>query len=648
MAGISDSIVDVREELMFSFSDDGNPILRTAHFLKPSLTFTDTPDLEHISLSPSSLPPTFEPEVWPLKVKFNGWKSRSWIWRQWVYYMSSKHEAVWKEAGIYDAIINSTYGIQKDDKLVLGIAERWSSDTKSFNFPWAEVTITLEDVMVIGGYSVLGDSVLRPLESSKLKEIHEKLIQAHVQAGRTRCRRALHSVWIKMFMCSGSEFEHEAFLVTWLSRFVFANSNLIRKLVFPIAIHLARGTRIALAPAVLASIYRNLSLLKEAIVASTKCNNGDTVLQLNLFSPLQLLRLWALERFQGLQPQPNLIAGKQFFASWQGVPKLRLSNIRLALASAGECFQWRPYTKDGVNWYGSKLFGDKAMWVTVGPTLDEQQESFARCLRVSQLVGLDCIEQYLPHRVAMQFGFDQDLPACVAQSNDSPEVAWANYSKPLCGEQLYIPSIHFEAGVTSRYLEFKKSMDLKDAIRGTIWGSVKRKRSSRSTQGSTKTDNAVQKALNEDKFGCDIPEFPPGFPPKCNSDNKAGKSLEVEPVIVIETISSDDDNLDNGAASDGMNLGQNFSAFSADNRAVRVEKLVTESAEKSTQSRASMEGLRRTMNDVHERNAGNLVHSTVSQEIKKLCLELEEGMDTLERGIAKMREERLARQASRV
>ncbi|KAF3453494.1 hypothetical protein FNV43_RR03934 [Rhamnella rubrinervis] len=788
MAEIADSIVDERKELMFSFSGDSNPVLRTAHFLKPSVTFTDEPDLELVSLSRSSLPPIFEPREWPLNVEFKGWNCRPFIWRKWVHYMRYIYGAVWKEAGIYDAIMNSTFEIQKDDNLTL--------------------------------------------ETLELKEIEEKLIQARVQAGRSKSSKASQSVWMKMFMGSGSDIEHEAFLVTWLSRFVFANSNLIRKLVFPIAIHLARGTRIALAPAVLASIYRDLTLFKEAIVASTKCNDENTVLGLNLFSPLQLLRLWALERFQGMQPHTNLMRGDPFFARWQRMKKLTLGNVRLALDSAVECFKWRPYTTDRVNWYGSKLFGDKEMWVSVGPSLDELQESFARCLMVSQLVGLDCIEQYLPHRVSMQFGIDQDLPACVVQSNETPEVAWANYSKPIGGKKLYIPSIHFEAGVTNRYMESKKkSLDLQYAIRSSVKrkrnsrspqegmkmdkavqkalkedefgddvadfppgfppkcnsvnkagkspdivepklvvetissdddtldkrpvcevvesaiSSVKRKRSSRSPQEGTKMDKAVQKALKEDEFGDDVADFPPGFPPKCNSVNKAGKSPEiVEPKLVVETISSDDDTLDkrpvcevvesaissvkrkrssrspqegtkmdkavqkalkvdfgndiadfppgfppkcnsvNKAGKspevvepivvetissdddalderpvcDGKKVGhsQNSSAFSTGNRAVGLEKLVTESVERTTHNGDSTEGLRRTMDDVHDRNSGNLDYNSVrnnrsetegcSQRFKILSMEFEERMDRLGIVIAKLQEERLAKQARRV
>jgi len=35
--------------------------------------------------------------------------------------------------------------------------------------------------------------------------------------------------------------------------------------------------------------------------------------------------------------------------------------------------------------------------------------AFAGCVRVSMLFGVGCSEQYLPHRVAMQFGTDEDL-----------------------------------------------------------------------------------------------------------------------------------------------------------------------------------------------------------------------------------------------
>lgn len=52
-------------------------------------------------------------------------------------------------------------------------------------------------------------------------------------------------------------------------------------------------------------------------------------------------------------------------------------------------------------------------------------------LEDSKLLGLDCIEQYLPHHEAIQFGMDQDLPARVARVNESCWITWKYYSKPI-------------------------------------------------------------------------------------------------------------------------------------------------------------------------------------------------------------------------
>jgi len=73
-------------------------------------------------------------------------------------------------------------------------------------------------------------------------------------------------------------------------------------------------------------------------------------------------------------------------------------------------------------------------------------------LRVSELVGFESIEQYLPHRVAMQFGMDQDVPACVPRFNENETIAWKNYCRPLSDASLFIPSRFFDAGVTTRYV----------------------------------------------------------------------------------------------------------------------------------------------------------------------------------------------------
>uniref|UniRef100_A0A6N2K8X8 Aminotransferase-like plant mobile domain-containing protein n=1 Tax=Salix viminalis TaxID=40686 RepID=A0A6N2K8X8_SALVM len=119
-------------------------------------------------------------------------------------------------------------------------------------------------------------------------------------------------------------------------------------IVFPIAICLARGIPIALAPAVLASIYRDLSRLKRAIVA------GNNESRLELFSPVQLVQFWAWERFPILQPKPDVLNfGDPRSARWDRakIPKIpKVENVRLTLDSAAESFLWRPYAKSLKNW----------------------------------------------------------------------------------------------------------------------------------------------------------------------------------------------------------------------------------------------------------------------------------------------------------
>jgi hypothetical protein len=81
--------------------------------------------------------------------------------------------------------------------------------------------------------------------------------------------------------------------------FVFPFSSL-----FPITVLLARGNPIALAPPVLACLYKDLSFLKVTIVDLKKC---PLVFEVNVQSPFYLVQVWVWERFPNLQPHPKLI-----------------------------------------------------------------------------------------------------------------------------------------------------------------------------------------------------------------------------------------------------------------------------------------------------------------------------------------------------
>jgi hypothetical protein len=91
---------------------------------------------------------------------------------------------------------------------------------------------------------------------------------------------------------------------------------------FPITVLLARGNPIALAPPVLACLYKDLSFLKVTIVDLKKC---PLVFEVNVQSPFYLVQVWVWERFPNLQPHPKLINyGDPVLLRWCIVKALKM------------------------------------------------------------------------------------------------------------------------------------------------------------------------------------------------------------------------------------------------------------------------------------------------------------------------------------
>uniref|UniRef100_M1DF35 Aminotransferase-like plant mobile domain-containing protein n=1 Tax=Solanum tuberosum TaxID=4113 RepID=M1DF35_SOLTU len=98
------------------------------------------------------------------------------------------------------------------------------------------------DMIISGGFSVLSDSVLFPLQFPELVEIDENLESARRKLFGLKTNN--QSRWLNFFMNSGRNFEHEAFLSLWLSRFVLPGK--IGSPVFSIVVNLAKGMLLAL------------------------------------------------------------------------------------------------------------------------------------------------------------------------------------------------------------------------------------------------------------------------------------------------------------------------------------------------------------------------------------------------------------------
>ncbi|KAM7250775.1 hypothetical protein ACFE04_022658 [Oxalis oulophora] len=428
-AAADTSLVENRKEMMVSLFEDSEPILREAYFINPS---SESQVSQNPPLLTTLHASEFQPKKWGIKVH-KGWVYPCNEWKTWVSYMRPKFESVWINAGIFEPIMCSTLNIEKNVNLMMGIAHKWCPQTNTIVFPWAEATITLEDVMVLGRYSLSGYPIPKKVTEPDLMEIQQKLKSAKGEKISTLA-------WLKKFIKSGSEIEHEAFLTYWIARFVFPISYRIMDCVFPIAILLARGQPIALGPAVLVGIYKDLTALKKAIVA--KINNQDNGPEVKLWSPLCLLQMWAFERFPELRGRPNVInVGDPRVAMWHDVKMLKFENVMSVLDSGGETFRWRPYATANMNWQLPKFYRDKAEWVTLDSETETELSSYVFCIRPSDLVGInECIEQYSPHRVAMQFGIDQDIPGHIDQCNEEPKIAWRHYGQKNSNVPLVDPS----------------------------------------------------------------------------------------------------------------------------------------------------------------------------------------------------------------
>ena len=454
---LKDSIMDMREDFMISPAGHSKQTFRTAHFLKPIANSIHEINLNEFNLNSSS-PSSSVPEAkeWPLKINFNGWHYPQEKWVKWVDELKPKYESMWKKAGIFEPIMSTKSHILKNQDLVCGVVEKWCCETNTFMFLFGEATVTLEDVIVLGGYSLFGYPVFTLLEDQEMREVEQKLVSIESQERISKGMVPSTSVWMDIFIDKGSEIEHEAFLATWLSIFVFPDRYFtVKSSLFPIAIHLARGNTIALAPAVLASLYNDLSLFKKQIVDFKKCpHKFPLVLDVNLQSPFYLVQVWVWERFKKFQPQPKLINnGDHVLLRWHNVNALKMDNVRLALDSATDDFIWRPYV-EYADKCGAFYPNDEMLVPFKKDLIVEQMLSFVIFLRVSELVGFESIEQYLPHRVSMQFGFDQDVPGHVSRLNETKAIAWKNYSRPLSDTNLYFPSKFFEAGITTRYAKW--------------------------------------------------------------------------------------------------------------------------------------------------------------------------------------------------
>ncbi|XP_071722238.1 uncharacterized protein [Rutidosis leptorrhynchoides] len=393
-----------RKELVVSLNgddddDDDEPCrLKTCNFLKPIADFTSD---QLISVPPITKP-TSDLQNLAHSVEFRGRQNPPNGWKAWVHRMLTKHHPTWEKAGIEKSILCSKYNnISMQNELILEIADKWCLKTDTFIFPWGEATVTLEDILVLVEFSVLGDCVLSNsgLDDDDMLRTKEALLEcwesvAKNTSGNINCS---HFSWICHFMRNETtELEHVAFLVLWLSMY----------------------------------------------------------------------------RFPSLSPRPNLIEspGQPRMALWDNIHQFVDQDIGMAFDNAGRNFQWQRYVA------ALKFYREEDYKVLVGSEMDKEIESFVRCIRVSQLVGLDCSQEYNPNRVAMQFRLDQDIPFCLSGARTNTHHILRDYSRPIEDKELFVPSRFKRSVVSKRYFNWwnefvlprKDEMNKKDVMNYSV------------------------------------------------------------------------------------------------------------------------------------------------------------------------------------
>ncbi|KAJ1294751.1 hypothetical protein BS78_01G170300 [Paspalum vaginatum] len=234
---------------------------------------------------------------------------------------------------------------------------------------------------------------------------------------------------------------------------------------------------------------------------------------------MHILQLWVWEHFPQLCPEPasSPAPGDHDMprtARWQDVAKKLSSKHAHAVFMSPKEFVWSPYgscsffalqPKTGASWVRGQDIGTS-----------EALLSFAQCLHACDLVGMNCIEQYNPHRVARQLGFDQDIPGTVPHASSDWKKAWETYNIEAKTSAFTVPN--HKPGVTVQYARWWEPYSLACA---TVVANAARIKECRDNVSLAKRKfEGIPKANSRKKPHVDAPTRgrPPHIPAVVNMD----------------------------------------------------------------------------------------------------------------------------------
>ncbi|PQM33573.1 uncharacterized protein Pyn_21502 [Prunus yedoensis var. nudiflora] len=376
-------------------------------------------------------------------------------------------------AQVLDAIfLSKLWDIHIEAKMLRHVVRRWSTATHTFVCSWGEFTPTLEDVANISRLPICGNR--SPFDIALTPEEIDKLAVLRRGAPTSPSTSLRFSNWIQYFGDANRQVPCRlaAFIALWLGRFVLCDfsPDCLHERVFPLALAIARGDAIPLAPMFLGHLYR---LLDQTQLLE---KNASGTMGVETFLNYGFLQVFLWEHFKGLDVHSLSHSYAIERADW-GKGSYMPENLPLVcrwfkrmqqkgqdflkLLDSIENFVFCPYGTS------AETFTFVSFYVDVGDTVEvpaavSQGGQFRRyaLLNVAPIplptLGdsrSEIFVTYSPHRVKRQFGLDQGVPS--TPNHDDPfmlhRIFWSNDHIPNSCRPLVLASKRRIGGFSPRY-----------------------------------------------------------------------------------------------------------------------------------------------------------------------------------------------------
>lgn len=375
---------------------------------------------------------------WSTKGTIRSWPSIFPSWEKWVDRMKPHMLFSWRELDLYEAIDLSTQKIELNPNLIAAAACFWSTSSNTFAFQNGTMMPNVLDIIHLTGLSGIGTEVNAALDHQPFDppfEFEDSSSYANFLAKHVGPDDEEPSFNEKI-----------AFYLYWLNKYLMYVSGIkITKEYIHLAICLAQGKKLALAPFVLGTLYKGLWTFVQNKI--TNCCGG----------PFWILQAWLYAYFPSIRPlsyYPKRTDGGQclsyaeFLLSHE--PRQENTSFKLYFRvfhspRIGELPNWLPFKEcqysasekikpilqllvpiETMNEFWASILVPRFLPIGFSPSTSH----FSNC----------SFEVYIPNQCAKQFGLVQGIPVPYTHprikdlANTRPNVTQISLIKELVGQ----------------------------------------------------------------------------------------------------------------------------------------------------------------------------------------------------------------------